>query len=40
MVEMNDTRSWAQGFRCYEQLKAFDDMKNYGLWDQGFKCFE
>ena len=26
MVDMNDSRSWAQGSRYYEQLKAIVDM--------------
>ena len=27
MVDLNDYGSWAQNFRCYEQLKAVDDTK-------------
>ena len=29
---MNDSESWAQGFRCYEQLKVVVDIKYSGLW--------
>ena len=28
MANMNDSKSWAQDSRCYEQLQAIDDMKN------------
>ena len=28
MVDMNDLGLWAQGSRCYEQLKAVDHMNN------------
>ena len=27
---MNDSKSWAQGFKYYEQLKVMDDMNNSG----------
>ena len=30
MVDVNDSRLWAQGSRCYEQLKVVDDMDNLG----------
>ena len=32
---MNDSKSWAQGSRCYEQLKVVDDMNDSGSWAQG-----
>ena len=35
MVDMDDSMSWAQGFRCYEQLKVLDDMNNFRSWAQG-----
>ena len=28
---MNDSMSWAQGSRCYEQLRAMDDINNSGF---------
>ena len=28
---MNDSRSRAQGSRCYEQLRAMDDINNSGF---------
>ena len=31
MIDMKDFRSWAQGSRCHEQLKAVDDMCHSGL---------
>ena len=27
---MNESRSWAQGSRCYEQFKVVDDMNDSG----------
>ena len=30
MVDMNDSESWAQGFRYYEQLRVVDDMIDSG----------
>ena len=42
---MDSSRLWltwmivgAQGFRFYEELKAFDDMSHSRSWDQGFKA--
>ena len=29
MVNMNDSGSWAYNFRCYEQLRAMNDMNNF-----------
>ena len=31
MVDMNDYGLWAQGSRCYEQLKVVDDMNDSRL---------
>ena len=31
MVDMNDFMSWAQGSKCYDQLRIVDDMNNFGL---------
>ena len=28
MVNMNNSMSWAQGSKCYEQLKVVDDMND------------
>ena len=28
MEDMNDSVSWAQGSKCYEQLKVVDNMNN------------
>ena len=28
--DMNDSASWTQAFRCYEQLKIVDDMDESG----------
>ena len=30
MDDMNDSMWWAQGSRCYEQLKVVNDMNNLG----------
>ena len=30
--DMNDSRLWDQGSRCYKQLKALDDKNESGLW--------
>ena len=27
MDDMNESRSWAQGLKCYEQMRAMYDMK-------------
>ena len=31
MVDMNDSKSWPQGSKCYEQLKVVED-KNDSRW--------
>ena len=31
VVDINDSGSLAQDCRCYEQLKATDDMNDFGL---------
>ena len=38
MINMNDSGSQAEGCRCYEQLKAINDMKDFSSWayDSGF----
>ena len=33
MVNMNDSELWAQGSRCYEQLKVMDDMNSLGSYE-------
>ena len=38
MDDMNDSRSWAQAFRFYEQLRVVVDMKDSNLWAQGSRC--
>ena len=30
VVDMNDFKSWTQGFKCYEKLRVVDDMNNLG----------
>ena len=40
MIDINDFESWAQGFRCYEQLRVVDDMSYSRLWAQGYGCYE
>ena len=40
MVDLNDSKSWAQGSKFYEQLKAVVDMNDSGLWAQGSKYYE
>ena len=37
---MNDSSSYAQGSRCFEELRAMDDMNEFGSWAQGSKCNE
>ena len=32
MVNMNDSGLWAQGFKCYKQLRALDVINNSRLW--------
>ena len=32
MDDMNNSRLWAQGFRCYEQLRIVDDMNESKSW--------
>ena len=36
---MNDSESWAQAFRLYEQLRVVVDMKDSNLWAQGYRCY-
>ena len=40
MDYMNDSRSWAQGSKFYEQLKVVVDMNDSRLWSQGSRCYE
>ena len=40
MDDMNNSRSWAQGFRYYEKLKAMVDMNDFELWAQDSICNE
>ena len=37
---MNDSWSWAQDCKCYEQLRTMDDMNNYRSWAQGFRYYK
>ena len=37
--DMNDSESWAQASRFYEQLKAVVDMKDSELWVQGSRSY-
>ena len=32
VVDMNDSKSWAQGYRCCKQLNAKVDMNVYESW--------
>ena len=40
MDDMNDLGSYAQGSRCYEQLRAMDPMNDIGLSIEGSKYYE
>ena len=40
VIDMNDTRSWAQGFRLYEQLKIVIEMNDSGSLAQGSRSYE
>ena len=40
MDDLNDFRSWAQGFKCNEQLKFIVDMNDSKSWAQSFRCYE
>ena len=40
MIDINDFESWAQGFRCYEQLRVVDDMSYSRSWAQAYGCYE
>ena len=37
---MNDSQSWAYGFKCYEKLRAVDDVDDPWSWAQGPICHE
>ena len=37
MIDMKDSRTWAQASRCYAQLRVIDDMKDSG-WLLLKKC--
>ena len=39
MDDVKDFISWAQGFRCYKQLKVMDDMNESGLWVEDSICY-
>ena len=40
MVDMNDSMSWVEGFKCYDQLRAIDDNKDFRSLGQGSRCYE
>ena len=40
MIDINGFESWAQGSKCYEQLRVVDDMCYSKSWAQGYGCFE
>ena len=40
MVRMKDSELWAHGFKCYEQLKAMEDISHSKSWAYGSKCYE
>ena len=40
MDDLNDSKSWVQGFRCYEQFKDVDDINNIMLWARDSRCYE
>ena len=37
---MNDTKSWAQGSRFYEQLWVMDGMNYFGSWPKAYRYYE
>ena len=37
---MNDSKLWAQGFRCYENLKDVDDMNDSESSAYSSRCYE
>ena len=39
MDDMNNSTSWAQASRCYELLKAMEDMNDLEPWSQGFRFY-
>ena len=40
MVDENNFGSSTQGYICYEQLKAMDDVIYFGSWAQASRCDE
>ena len=40
MVDMNNSKSWAQGSRCYEVLRVIDDKKASRLLAQDSRFYE
>ena len=40
MDDMNDSMSWAQGTKCYEQLMFIIDMNDSESWAQGSRCYQ
>ena len=36
MVDMNISKSWPQGSKCYEQLKAVEDKNDFSWWAMTF----
>ena len=37
---MNDSKSFAQGSKCYEQIKGVADIDDFGSWAQGSRWYE
>ena len=40
MVDMTNSKFWAQGTRCYEKLKVVVDMSYYKSWAHDFRWYE
>ena len=38
--DMNDSRSWALGSRCYEYLRVMDPINDFESWPQGSIRYE
>ena len=40
MKDMIDSRSWTQGFSCYELLIVMVNINDFDSWAQGFRSYE
>ena len=40
LIEITNSRYWAQDTQCYEQLRVVDEMSSFELWAQGSRFYK